>query len=331
VIEKQQQFERLHAVRWRDFDALLGALETARRGSPAPADAARLPAWYRELCGHYAVARDRGYSARLTAELHALALRAHRQLYRRDPAFGWRLLAFVTTDFPRMTRRHARAMLVALALFVLPGAFAGVGCYVDSELVYSVMEANQVAEMEYMYEPGGKRLGREAGREASSDIAMFGYYISNNIGIGFRTFAAGVLAGIGTVLTLVYNGLTIGAVAGHLTRIGYGSTFWPFVCGHSAFELTAIVICGAAGLVVAAAVLFPGNLARKVAMKRAGRDAAVLVGGAAAMLLLAAFLEAFWSSSALLPAAVKFFAAAAFWTLVVLYFARAGAIRHAPR
>ena len=331
MIEKQQQFERLHALRWREFDALLTALETRRRGAAVPPDAARLPAWYRELCGHYAVARDRGYSARLAAELHALALRAHRQLYRRDPTFGWRLLAFLAADFPRMFRRHGRAVLVALALFLLPGAFAGIGCYVDSELVYSVMDPAQVADMEYMYEPGGKRLGREAGREASSDIAMFGYYVSHNIGIGFRTFAAGVLAGVGTVLALVYNGLVIGAVAGHLTRIGYSSTFWPFVCGHSAFELTAIVICGAAGLVVAGAVLFPGNLRRTVALKRAGRDAAVLVGGAAAMLAVAAFLEAFWSSSTLLPAPLKYLASAAFWMLVALYLARAGAERHAAR
>ncbi|PAK99903.1 hypothetical protein B8W90_14245, partial [Staphylococcus hominis] len=70
---------------------------------------------------------------------------------------------------------------------------------------------------------------------------MFGYYIMNNISIGLRTFASGLLAGLGTVLVLLFNGLTIGAAAGHLQHIGHGDPFWRFVCGHGAFELTAIV------------------------------------------------------------------------------------------
>lgn len=48
-----------------------------------------------------------------------------------------------------------------------------------------------------------------------------------------------------------------GAIAGHLTDIGYGQTFWPFVIGHGAFELTAIALAGAAGLKLGWALLAP--------------------------------------------------------------------------
>ena len=66
--------------------------------------------------------------------------------------------------------------------------------------------------------------------------------------IAVSSNAAGLLFGLGSVLFLIFNGLIIGAICGHLTEIGYGQTFWSFVIGHGAFELTAIALAGAAGL-----------------------------------------------------------------------------------
>jgi uncharacterized membrane protein SpoIIM required for sporulation len=158
---------------------------------------------------------------------------------------------------------------------------------------------------------------------------MFGFYIYNNISVGFRTFAGGIAAGIGTLLLLLFNGVVIGGVAGHLTRLGYHDTFWPFVAGHGSFELTAIVICGAAGLVIGHAVIAPGQLPRVQALKQSALRAVALVMGAAFMLLLAAFIEAFWSSS---PAAreVKYTMAGVLWLVVILYLTFAGRGRHGP-
>jgi len=96
---------------------------------------------------------------------------------------------------------------------------------------------------------------------------MFAYYINNNVGIGFRMYAGGILFGIGSVFFGVYNGIVIGAVAGHLTGIGYGETFWSFVPGHSAPELLGIVISGAAGLMLGRALVKPGQRSRLIALK----------------------------------------------------------------
>ncbi len=90
----------------------------------------------------------------------------------------------------------------------------------DDNLIYSVMSDAEVAKMEEMYRPDNNRPGRTIERSADSDFAMFGFYIFNNIGIGFRTFAMGILAGVGTVFTLFYNGLVIGGVAGYLSSLG---------------------------------------------------------------------------------------------------------------
>ena len=64
-----------------------------------------------------------------------------------------------------------------------------------------------------------------------------------------------MLFGLGSVFFLVYNGLTIGAVAGLVTAAGHGKNLLTFTCTHGAFELTAIVISATAGMVMGYALV----------------------------------------------------------------------------
>ncbi|WP_214660558.1 stage II sporulation protein M [sulfur-oxidizing endosymbiont of Gigantopelta aegis] len=190
------------------------------------------------------------------------------------------------------------------------------------EFVYSVMSPDSVAGMEAMYDPQAEHIGRERGSE--SDARMFGFYILNNTGIGFRTFATGLLFGIGSIFTLLFNGLHIGAAAGHLTQIGYGNTFWPFVSGHSALELSAIALSGSAGLKIGFSLLMPGRKSRYQALLDAASVAVKIMAGAAVMFFMAAFVEAFWSSSQTIAPLIKYAVGALMWLLVFAYFAFAG-------
>src|SRR5690606_26373250 len=109
-------------------------------------------------------------------------------------------------------------------------------------------------------------------RNASSDWAMFGFYIDNNIGIGFRCFAGGLFLGLGSIFFIVYNGALIGAVGGFLTERGLAATFYSFVATHSSFELIAIVLSGAAGLRLGQALVMPGRLTRRASLVTATRE-----------------------------------------------------------
>ena len=131
------------------------------------------------------------------------------------------------------------------------------------------------------------------------------------------------------MLAIVFNGLMIGAVAGHLQAVGLGDPFWRFVVGHSALELTAIVIAGGAGLRLGLALLVPGRRRRVDALIEDGRRGALLCLGVFVMLLLAAFIEAYWSSISTLPAMVKYTVAGLLWTGVGLWLWRGGRDRDA--
>ena len=166
-----------------------------------------------------------------------------------------------------------------------------------------------------MYAPGADRYG--AAREADTDMMMFGHYIANNVRIDFQSVAGGVFFGLGTLAALLFNGMFLGAVAGHLTQIGYGENFWGFVAGHSAPELLGLVYAGGAGLLIGHALVAPGRRTRAEALRANGVPAARLLYGAALMTVLAAFIEAFWSSRTTLPFEVKI----AFGALLALAFA----------
>ncbi|NEX19190.1 stage II sporulation protein M [Thiorhodococcus mannitoliphagus] len=326
---KQQQFEAANAPLWHEYRLLLEYLDggAKARRNPAQVNLQGFPALYSTICGHYALARTRAYSPGLIADLHDLARRGYRHLYRRRPRVLSAALGFMAADFPRVLRRHALAFWMGMALLFLPMLAMGVAAYLDEEIIYSLMDGLQVGNLEELYDPANRKPGRSRERQADTDFAMFGFYIMNNVGIGFRSFASGLIFGVGSAVILVFNGLNIGAAAGHLTRLDYGGTFWTFVSGHGPYELTAIAISGAAGLLLGKALLAPGRRSRLAALRENARDAIVLVGGAAIMLLLAAVVEAFWSSGSA-PAAVKYGVGLAGWVLVALYLALAGRGRH---
>ncbi len=317
---RQDAFVERHEGEWQAFEVWLD-----RRGhSPRNAAKARhldgirddeVPARYRRLCQQLALARRRGYSPLVVEHLHALMQRGHNVLYR-VPAPPWRrALRFLMADFPRLVREQRGCLWLSMVLFVVPlvGMFVAVQAW--PELVHSVFEPKQLAEYEAMYDPA--RPDSKLGRESGTDIAMFGYYILNNISIGFRTFASGLLFGVGSAFVLVMNGVMIGITAGHLQAIGHGDPFWRFVAGHSAPELTAIVIAGAAGLRLGLALVAPGRRRRADALVEAGRIGGKLCVGILAMLLFAAFVEAFWSSIGSIPAMVKYAVGGALWALVL--------------
>ena len=307
---KQQSFEQAHAATWAGIEEALQ--------KPARADNTRVLAeHYMLLCQHLAIAQERLYDAALIERLNGLVLAVYRELYRYRAETRLNLYAFFRRDFPLSIYRHRFFIAAAFVAFVLPGLVAGAWTFLDDEAVYSLLDASQVRSVERMYDPASSKLGRE--REAETDLFMFGFYIKNNISVAFRCFAGGMLLGIGTLLVLFFNGLFIGSVAGHLTRLDYVETFYPFVVGHGSFELTAIVFSGAAGLRLGYAILNPGALARLDALREAGREVVPMLYGIVLMLVIAAFLEAFWSSSATLPVAVKYTVGGILWALVLLY------------
>lgn len=312
----QSSFAAEHRPTWRRFETMLEELESDHPSMPAD----EFPRLYRTLCQHLSIARARGYSAGIVERLNALVERGHALLYGSRVGRWDAIVDYAMGGFARDVRRHWPLLLVATLVFVGPYLGMIAWLHAEPDWAYHILGADMIGQMEEMYSTAP---GADAERQADSDVFMFGFYIYNNIGIGLRTFGAGILAGIGSIFTLLYNGAILGAVSGHLHNAGLGHNFWPFVVGHGSFELTAIVLSGMAGFKIGFAPIWPGRRTRMQALREEAADSVGLVAGFSAMLLIAAFIEAFWSSMDLAPT-IKYWVGGGLWALVIGYFALAG-------
>jgi uncharacterized membrane protein SpoIIM required for sporulation len=65
--------------------------------------------------------------------------------------------------------------------------------------------------------------------------------------------------GLGSVYFLIYNGLFLGVLISHVLDTDSGPNLLKFIIAHSSFELTGLVIAGAAGLLIGKYFLWPGD------------------------------------------------------------------------
>ena len=147
---------------------------------------------------------------------------------------------------------------------------------------------------------------------------MAGFYVWHNVGIAFRCFAFGVFFGVGTVVTLLFNGISLGAVTGFLINQGHSDNFLSFAISHGSFELTAIVIAGAAGLLLGWGMIHPGQLSRRESLRVHGTDAIKLACGSGFMLCVAALIEGYFSPMAI-PHIIKYIVGTCLWVVVFVY------------
>lgn len=313
------------AARRVDWDALA---ELLSRDLPLhrlpPGEIARFGALYRVVCADLVHAQGTAYSRDLLAYLDGLAARAHNLLYAAPPyrvGAAWELLA---RDFPRTIRRNLRFFAAGSALFFGPLVACAVATLLDPGFAAHLLPPETLEQMAEMYAEGHE------GRSEDQDAMMAGFYVFNNVGIAFRCFATGALLGLGSLFFLLYNGIVLGTVLGHVIASGYGHNILTFICTHGTFELTAIAVAGGAGLQMGYALVATGGRTRLGSLRAQARDLSVLILGAGAMLVIAAGIEAFWSPSGL-PPELKWSAAGLCAVLLTLYFALAGRGEEAPR
>jgi uncharacterized membrane protein SpoIIM required for sporulation len=304
-------------TRWNEFEKLATVVAG---GGLDRLEARQLPdfaARYREVASDLARARTYRAGPGVISRLERLVAAGHNALYRRERSTLATLAGFLFRECPAAVLQSWRYVLLAAAVFILPGA-AG----------YAVMREAPPLAMEVLPDALLERAAAGAERNAQG----LGYFeappgerpvvassiITNNVGVAFRCFAGGIFAGVGSLVLLAFNGLMIGAASGHFANNGLLGYLWTFVAGHGLLELFAIWVAGAAGFLLGRSLIAPGDLSRSDALVASGRIGLRLVVAATLMLLVAGGIEGFISASGL-PLAVRVGASAGSAFLLVAY------------
>ena len=149
---------------------------------------------------------------------------------------------------------------------------------------------------------------------------MFFFIAVNNIQVSFTIFVLGILVSIGTVWQLFRNGVMVGAFQYYFFAKGLGWQSVLVIWIHGTLEISAIIISGAAGIVLGNSILFPGTHRRMDSLKRGGKDGLKLMIGLVPIFIAAAFLEGFVTRYSTMPIWLSLCILLASLSFVVWYF-----------
>lgn len=303
---------------WQQLESLLTKLKSVRPSRWQSLQISTLARLYRSICYDLSLVQSREWGVRLEAYLNDLVAQGHNLLYQSQRMSLREIYRFFAYRFPQLFRQRSQAILLSTGLFLVPLIISTMIAARRPDLAQLVVGSEQVQQTLQHF---GSGLPQDEEPDFTANrSAMFGFYIKNNTAIALRAFALGALAGIGTCVILISNGISIGMLQGVVLAAGNptAENFFSFIISHGAFELTAIVIAGAGGLVLAQGFLMPGTMSRPASVRHHGADALRLASGAAVMLFVAALLEGYFSP---LPvaAAIKYFAGTFLWLIVLVY------------
>jgi uncharacterized membrane protein SpoIIM required for sporulation len=301
---------------WEDLEAEMDLVATGAFKAFDVHRARRLGSLYRRVSADLIRVRSETANEPLNDYLNSLVGRSYATIYR-GKRFRWTaILIFLFFTFPAKVRVYKKSIFMSGLIFFLGLLFGVFAEYFDSSAKYYLLSPKQ-AEIEKNIE-AFKRKSQNGGVMAGGVSGAFSAQImTNNIQVSFLAFALGATAGIGTFLVMFHNGVLIGVLAAIFMRHSLSLYFWAYILPHGVLELFCIFVAGAAGFLIARAIVAPGLYGRREALRRYGREAIFLVTGCGFLLILAGLIEGFITPQGFIPHGLKLlFAFMSFLALV---------------
>jgi uncharacterized membrane protein SpoIIM required for sporulation len=182
-----------------------------------------------------------------------------------------------------------QALLLSFALFVLSFGIGVVSSIINPDFARIILGDGYV-DMTLTNIENGDPM---AVYKDSGPLGMTAGITANNLFVALRTAIFGVLASIGTVFIMLYNGIMVGAFQYFFVEQG---VFWESfltIWIHGTLEISAIIIAGAAGMVAGSGLLFPGTYRRVQAFQLSMRRGLKIFIGIVPIIILAGFFESF--------------------------------------
>jgi uncharacterized membrane protein SpoIIM required for sporulation/uncharacterized RDD family membrane protein YckC len=261
------------------------------------------------------------YLGRLVTGAHNLLYRDRRNTFRE-------VLRFIAIDVPTEVRRSVVPIALGAAFLFGPAAIAWTAVVRNPSIAPTFIPTSMLDRAE----DGVERAKHQTGYIPDPEVfrpLMASRIIANNVQVTFAVFAFGITAGIGSLLMLVLNGVSLGGVMGLYQSKGILKLIVAFVAPHGVLELSAICIAAGGGFLIAAAMLVPGDRTRRRALIDNGRRAMKLIAASTLLLIVAGSLEGMVSPIPSWPLSAKL--AVSVGTLVLLVAYLTGGVQWRPR
>jgi uncharacterized membrane protein SpoIIM required for sporulation len=221
--------------------------------------------------------------------LNALAQKVFHNIYRGRRFPAERLRLFWADELPAVIWVSRRALLLSFVLFVVAFSIGVVSSMINPDFARIIL-GDEYVDMTLTNIENGDPM---AVYKDSGPMGSTAGITANNLFVALRTAIFGVLASIGTVFIMLYNGVMVGAFQYFFIEQG---VFWESfltIWIHGTLEISAIIIAGAAGLVAGSGLLFPGTYRRVQAFQISMRRGLKIFIGIVPLIILAGFFEGF--------------------------------------
>lgn len=311
------------AERWAEFASLLARAKQGGLRALPEAEIADFVARYREAAADLARLRtaSRGRDTEAQYYLSRLVAVGHNLLYRRREIALGTVWTFLTVSLPREARRSWRPIAAAALLLYGPAAITYFAVIRDPDLQYDFEPPGMIDRVENAAKNEARGKGYIAYNDAQRPMVS-SLIMANNIKVTIVAFAAGATAGVGTVLALVSNGISLGASIAMYQNYHVARVILGFVVAHGVLELQAICFAAGGGLLLGSAILLPGALTRREALIIQGRRAVRLATISIILLVFAGLIEGLFSADPYWPFSTRVAVGALTGVLMILWLTR---------
>lgn len=241
--------------------------------------------------------------SKTTAYLNGLAARLHQSLYTNKKERASRFITFWKTELPLIFYQYRKPLLYAFIFFVVFVTIGAFSAAKDDTFVRLILGDNYV-DMTNANIDKGDPFGVY---KKMDPFMMFLMIALNNIKVSCFAFLLGILCSVGTVVLLMYNGVMLGSFQYYFFSKGLGLASVMVIWIHGTLEIAAIILSGAAGLILGNSILFPDTHTRLVSFKRGGKDGVKIIIGLIPIFITAALLESFVTRHTEMPTWISFF------------------------
>lgn len=289
---EQHAIVALGLKRWNDFATALDAASARGLSRMSPEEVSALVARYREMTTDLARLQtaSRGRDTESLFYVSRLVARGHNLLYQQRGRSIATAAKYLMDTVPMQVRKSWRPIGLAALMLFGPAAVAYAVVVREPAVASQLLPDEMISRAatgsdREKHGEGYVSIPEEIRPIAASSI------VSNNVTVTYLTFAMGLTGGIGTILMLVFNGVSIGSGVGLFASRGVAKLILAFIAPHGVLELSAICIAGGGGLLLAKGILLPGMQTRRDALVANGRRAIDLIAASTLLLLVAGTLE----------------------------------------
>jgi uncharacterized membrane protein SpoIIM required for sporulation len=269
-----------------------------------------------QLTDDLAYARTFYPKSKTVQYLNGLAGKFHLAIYRNKKEKQSRIITFWKYELPLVMAKYQKQLFYAFlffSAFIIIGVFSAIYDENFVRLILGDGYVNMTNENIENGDPFGVYKKHDP-------LLMFLYIAFNNIYVSFVIFVQGLLLGVGTVYGLFYNGVMLGSFEYYFFAHGLGWQSILVVFIHGTLEISAIIIAGAAGLILGTSILFPGTLKRSQSILIGAKDGIKIIIGLLPIFLTAAFFEGFITRHTGMPVWLSIFILAASLIFIIWYF-----------